>query len=172
MGEYLLSVDPGTEAIGVAVWGDIRYTPENRVMRTLIEGLVIRPQSMKWAWHDKVLSMTQQLEEFVGDFNFHILAIEWPHIMGGARGMAANQGGTLLKLAYSVGAIAQWCQSRRRCDVLVCPVFQWKGQLPKSVVAKRIRKRLTASEIAVLSGNESHDWDACGIGLYQQGRFG
>lgn len=44
---------------------------------------------------------------------------------------------------------------------------EWKGQVPKHVLRKRIEKRLTDKEQACVENKATHDaWDAIGIGAY------
>jgi hypothetical protein len=51
--------------------------------------------------------------------------------------------------------------------------FEWKGNMPKKVHHKRVKKALSEDEMDCVDPCGTHDmWDAIGIGLYATGRTG
>ena len=87
--------------------------------------------------------------------------IEMPQQMVSARGLAA-QGGAVYKLAFLVGYLAR---AVHPCRVHAITVNQWKGQLPKDVVERRIIKTLGTERCTQLN-IRTHAWDAVGLGLW------
>jgi hypothetical protein len=96
----------------------------------------------------------------------HLVYFEEPVFFtdGGSTAVAAS--GSLVKLSMATGAMAQVAWGKG-AEVKMAPVVQWKGQLPKKVVNKRICKLLKCSSRAYTS----HAWDAVGIGLWAKGFF-
>jgi hypothetical protein len=82
-----------------------------------------------------------------------------------ARAQMMWKSGDLQHTLVFIGMVAYHCEG----IVLVKP-SEWKGQLPKSVVERRLRVTLGNSVCRDL-GIESHAWDAIGIGLWARGRF-
>jgi len=76
------------------------------------------------------------------------------------------QTGDLQKLTFLVGVLAGYFQSA----VSFTPVTpnEWKGQLPKSVVIRRLQKRFGPG---ATQDWEKDGWDAVGIGLWKLGKF-
>lgn len=95
--------------------------------------------------------------------------VEWPSFQESNRGRAAARKGDLMKLALaaSIGLNVAWACNGHGYAV---PIQEWKGQLPKDVVAKRIHKRLGKSVCDQLE-IKSHAEDAVGLGLYLKGFF-
>jgi hypothetical protein len=82
------------------------------------------------------------------------------------------QSGAQAKLMHSCGVIAGLCIAlgKKPCAFEYVNVNDWKGNLPKEVVMKRIVKifndhRLTCPPYA------KDEWDAVGIGFYLKGLF-
>ena len=90
---------------------------------------------------------------------------EMPSFFVTNRGMVAAESGSLIKLTYFVGLLAGMFQEK---NVLfeVVQIQQWKGQLPKEVVKKRILKVLGSS---ACSEFRLDVWDAVGMGLWKKG---
>jgi len=97
--------------------------------------------------------------------------IEMPQHMANAKGIAA-QAGAVYKLAFLVGYIAHAFMSGRmyHSEVIVVTPMEWKGQLPKDVVQRRVEQRLGRSVCQELN-IRSHAWDAVGLGLWANGRL-
>lgn len=110
-------------------------------------------------------SLDVQVQTHNGEFE---VACEYPEFFANQRGFHTAAGGDLVAMSYCVGRVAGFSQHCLGSKFTPVPVTKWKGQLPKHVVAKRIRERLDVSK---LTTKMSHDWDACGIGLFVKGQF-
>lgn len=101
-------------------------------------------------------------------WNCYGVYVEEPRFFDSATGHKSAKTGSLLKLmaaatasmavGWTTGASAAWV-----------PIHEWKGQLPKDVVTRRIIQRL--GDAATADVND-HAWDAVGMGLHLKGYFG
>lgn len=94
--------------------------------------------------------------------------MEWPEFRAGsAVGHAAASTDSLSMLAFMCG---QHCRQGLlfQCENVLVPVSEWKGQLPKDVVERRLRAAI-GGEARSGVDIESHAWDAVGIGLHWLG---
>jgi hypothetical protein len=89
---------------------------------------------------------------------------EYPAYFGGqsVRGWAT---GDLQKLTFLVGVL---CGHFAESEFTEVTPGNWKGQLPKSVVIRRLQKRFGPGATQEW---EKDAWDAVGIGLWKLGRF-
>jgi hypothetical protein len=79
---------------------------------------------------------------------------------GGGRGNPND----ILDLMATNGSLFAAIPAKMR---LYAPVTQWKKQVPKDVMAKRIFARLSAEELSLLGEKPDHNvLDAVGIGLW------
>ena len=141
-----MTIDPGLAGTGWAVW-DERWE--------LKDHGVIYPKS-----DPKSSSIVSGLLDVTCDRGvFTSFFVEEPAFMEGGRGVVTARSGSLVKLLLLVGMIMQEFGAEG------VKVRDWKGQLPKDVVIRRI-KRVLPDCLAT-----SHDWDAVGMGLYLSGRF-
>ncbi len=83
---------------------------------------------------------------------------------GTTGGVAAAEGGSLEKLCFQVGCLAQafWMVGAR---FRLVTVVEWKGQLPKAIVKARLLDMLGKA----CKDYKADIWDAVGIGLYAMG---
>ena len=151
---YALSIDPGVE-FGWALWKSetwhVREAPEDA-------RVVIPPP---YEWQERVeYGWNELLRAFHGVTDVYC---EWPMYFGAASS-APSGTGDLLKLMFQVGGVARMTQELG-ARFHPIPVNDWKGQMPKSAVISRIKKRLPGAEY------NTHAWDAVGIGLYAKGYF-
>jgi hypothetical protein len=93
--------------------------------------------------------------------DFEIVS-EYPAWHGGALGW---QRGDLQKLVFLVGVFAGYFS---RCKFTPVTPNEWKGQLPKDVVIRRLQKRFGPGATQEWSKDV---WDAVGIGLWKLGKF-
>lgn len=146
----MLAVDPGTRAVGWAMWTDKLHSCG--LVRTKEDSLGAR------AW-----DLARQLP----NGNFRVL-VEKPRLYPYNRNMQPND---LIDLAFVAGACATVGASAD--DVL--PVT-WKGQTPKDICHKRIMKRLSYEEILVVKTGiadvpkslQHNVLDAIGIGRWDR----
>jgi len=90
------------------------------------------------------------------------IVCEYPSWHGGPLGW---QTGDLQKLVFLVGVMAGFFSDNHFTPVTP---KEWKGQLPKSVVVRRLIKRFGTGVTATW---ERDMWDAVGIGLWKLGQF-
>jgi hypothetical protein len=141
MGDYLVSVDPGKRACGVAVWtyatgklvwaSWVRLKPEVGQERAEIWGDLGRlVQANVAKWQPWGLS----------------LILEIPQVYEGPQDEDKND---LLDLAGVQGAIVAACKAASPCNTTVewSPTpREWKGQLPKEISQARVDAKLSPEE--------------------------
>lgn len=178
---YLFSVDPGLMGTGWAFW-------EETVGEPLAVGVINSCSTLNNAsWIDRGLDITIQLNSAIfncitkhrfGDtktdprFDTEKRTItvlsEYPQFQGSAKGYAATTKGDIYKLATLVGMFgARTIETPFRFEIVEVSV--WKGQLPKDIVEKRIR-RILGEDACTRLGIKTHAWDAVGIGLWKRGQ--
>ena len=155
MKKYYLSIDPGLSGTGWAIW------------------------NLNWHLLDSgnVYTNANKLEEKISDIGNRILVysniryteikhvwIEYPAVFGGVAGDMVARKGDVVKLTFLAGYIVGHLEA----EFTIVPVHRWKGQLPKPIVIKRIKKILPFIDFEKI---KSHSWDAIGLGLWAKGRF-
>ena len=157
-----LSIDPGLNGTGWALWGDRRLRAvgiitarRNASSRTSVPFEV---RAHQIACEVVALTLAHLAQDVI---------VEYPSYFESSLGQTVARSGDLLKLTTLVGIISG------RVHPLPCvlvPVNTWKGQLPKSIVEKRV-KRIIGLEKFNRLRVRSHAIDAVGIGLWSLGRF-
>lgn len=177
MPSVMLSVDPGVNAMGLALWS---WSPKKRGKLepprvAWVEELPARVLRLEQDWHAKMLILLAMLRKrLVVELHLQRLAhvfVEWPQVRGGAVGHAAAVRGDVSALAYCCGAVCQMAHDFEQFSTAVVellPVSEWKGQLPKAATNKRIARAIGTVD---KQGNpfDSHSWDAVGVGLVGKG---
>lgn len=155
-----LSIDPGTNGTGWALWERGTSAPH-------LTG-IITPTGDHW--DTKPLQIMAEFESIFRPTSHQIthVYLEYPTLMQSLGGQVTAKSGALVKLAYLVGYLSAGFTAWIDADVRLITVNEWKGQLPKSLVQKRIERILG---LKACQGYKSHVWDAVGIGLYAKGRF-
>lgn len=158
-------VDPGLHSAGWAVFSQIPNNPFPQKA-----GLV----KAKYALRDSdVLVRANYIGEELAlvcqENNCTDAIIEFPMNFKGAKGLAANASGDVIALATCVGAIAGNLHQVGVKSTSI-RVIDWKGQLPKEIVIKRLATLLGPAMCARLR-LEKDMWDACGIGMHYKGYF-
>ena len=168
MPRYVVAIDPSIASCGVAVWEFTNWrkweniTPPDQVH--LWHPILRNPKEA--TWDAKLTWMAQRFDELLevlGDVK--TVGCELPMLVRGGGGDVVASSGALVKLSCCVGAFAGVC-AVKDVEFLPIPVYEWKGQLPKDIVNRRIRQLL---------GNENcrkfkrDIWDAVGIGLHMKG---
>ena len=144
-----ITIDPGTNGCGYAVWTD--------KWKLLRHGVV---SSSTKTWELKMEDIAKKLKFICGDIITKAY-VEEPQKFHGTFGNMVADRGDLVKLSIFVGYIKGYLG----IPVESVKVIDWKGQLPKDVVIKRIKRLLPTVNA------KSHDWDAIGLGLYLKGEF-
>jgi hypothetical protein len=152
-----LSIDPGIE-FGWAFWNGGRAPAATGVFHPEAhEDYFVRAASTA-KYFGQLISIHAPIE---------CVYCEWPSHMEGERGGVTARGGSLVKLAYIVGVMAE-ASRQRRVPFVPVPVIQWKGQLSKENIQHHIRRILGERSCLPF---KSHAWDAVGIGLWARGMF-
>lgn len=141
-----ISIDPGIGGTGWAVW--------TKDWKLISFGVL----ESKGDEFDKLNYIIKMLKFYCKKYNVKEVYIEYPEVFNQSIALS----GALTKLAYGVGVIVGALLPRK---VQLIKVREWKGNLPKDVVMRRIQKILPFAKA------RTHAWDAIGIGLYRQGRF-
>ena len=149
------TLDPGLMGTGYAIW-DCQW-------RFQKAGIIKCSHEHKDEdWVERAEDIRFQLRRVVLQNNVNSGWLEYPAYFASAGGQMVAGRGDLLKLTFLTGILYTTFE-----DAYLVPVNQWKGQLPKDVVEKRVRKIL-GKKIADYS---SHAIDAIGIGLAVSGRM-
>jgi len=152
----LLAIDPGLNSMGWALWDRDNATD----LPTRV-GLLHAPRRLSLV--NRSLFLATSLESETQSVKGGIeLVSEYPAYHGRVKGWDS---GDLQKLVFLVGVLAGYF-----CNSEFTPVTpgEWKGQLPKDVVIRRLQKRMGVKETAHF---KKDIWDAVGIGLWKRGRF-
>jgi hypothetical protein len=155
-----LSIDPGQHS-GIAVWG------EDTWKRRCCPRKVFLWHAKGETWQARVAFQVEELVHLTLDGSITHVYCELPAVFDSAKSMGAK--GDIIKLAYLVGAYAGVCTSQD-IKFITVPVVNWKGQLPKPVVIKRIKKKIGSLDEQGTAFN-GDVWDAVGIGLFAKGFF-
>lgn len=171
---HTLTIDPGLDGTGVAVWGAEGVAPvavftihPRAAMLKVPDRLEASGVSslLSWAWvgagEQLGVELNLQLEQF--DPISHVYC-EWPALFGGASGHIAAARGDLGKIYWACGIIAR-VAAQHRAHFYPVPVAVWKGQLPKPIVVSRCKQRLGPAA-ARFKDCDEHSWDAIGLGLW------
>lgn len=155
-----LAIDPGLSGTGWAYFNTEEDKPKAIG--------VIPSRDRGDSWWDRANQMAEYVYEETRQFAPRMVVCEMPQQMTSAAGLAAQGDANIYKLAFLVGTLAHASRGWWHCRFI--PVFppMWKGQLPKSVVEKRIQRAVGPKRCARL-GIRTHAWDAVGIGLWARG---
>lgn len=149
-----LTVDPGISGTGYAVWS---------LKWKLLETGALHESRAK-NWEDKGKAIAVGLYKVSQKFNVTRVYIEFPQYMQSAGGQVTARSGSLVKLCWMVGFISAVFMDK---IIRLVGVNEWKGNLPKDVTEKRVRRLLPGLPKKM----KSHAVDALGIGLFLQGRM-
>jgi hypothetical protein len=157
---YLYTIDPGLSGTGYAEWHPSGELRRAGVFQEKLE------DANRW-WVRGGL-MAGRLIRLLLPMRHSNAVIEFPMYMESVAGLAASKGSTL-KLAFLIGCYAEAFR-RRGCVVQLVTPLDWKGQLPKDVVIRRIH-RVISEEDCNAYGIRSHAYDAVGLGLWVRGKL-
>ena len=144
---YYLTIDPGLNGTGWALW--------SRGWILLDWGDIYSKRPL---WLDKGYEIGNYLESI--SKRAHYIFTEYPSYFDSTGGRMVAKRGDLLKLTWFVGYICGRFKSKYPTLVTV---QSWKGQLPKKVTEARARRELPQLRKMNM---KSHVFDAIGIGLY------
>lgn len=158
------SIDPGIRGCGIVIWDDDLWGESYP-----ITSYVLDPNIYKSDWVYICADMHKELSKIFNTFNVKKVYCEFPQYFGSDIGHAATSDGKIYKLSCFVGMVMG---TIFEIGGTFNPVYvtDWKGQMTKEAVIKRIKRKMPQWETYV-PNMKSHAWDAFGIGLHIQGRF-
>lgn len=177
---FIVSVDPGVRACGVAIWepgADERLPPNARPFRLLKAALVNNPFT-RGQDTEAASGMARAVGEFVADatgrpYTLDLeLGIECPRVYD-ATFQKGDQNTSIIPLSLVVGAVGM-CQPFRK----IVQFFprDWKGTVDADrVLIPLVKDRLTSNErerVQLPAESLAHNvWDGIGVGLKLLGRL-
>lgn len=149
----LATIDPGLRNCGVAVW---QTNPWSLVEASLVKG------SAKAVGPEAWLQMGNAVAEYLTSWPIANVLVEFPQVY--ARTKSRGDPNDLLQIAAIVGIIATKIKT-----IEITRPYEWKGQIPKKVMQKRLENRLSLAEKARIKecpmSLRHNIWDAVGLGL-------
>jgi len=157
------TIDPGLQGTGIAVWEPTTWTTRKRPVPP-VHTETLRSGSSP-AIETKMAVMTHRVKALLRDWPCKEAYIEKPAFFQSASGLMTASRQDLTKLTLCAGYIWGWLASEG-VTVKFVEVHEWKGQVPKTVMAKRVNKLLRQRVNREWS---EHVYDAVGIGLWVKG---
>lgn len=172
--KYSIAVDPGISGTGVAIF---QIKPQ---LVKPIGAFNVYPSALpiqekhKITWMHNASSCFSHFKTEVSSWMekkglyLGIIEVVWcevPTVFDSAISLAAAKTDSITKMAFFCGLIAAHTWSRLGGTFCPVEVLEWKGQLPKKIVADRIEKIIGPHPY------KSHAIDAIGIGLHKMGVF-
>jgi len=164
----VLAIDPGVRGCGAALFEHRMLVKASYVANVAFKGEARAVEAAE---------MAEQVKRHF-PLSLHAAVIEWPQVYAGAirAGKSKADPNDLLALTAVAGAIAT---KYIGTEIFTVRPAEWKGQVPKSIVANRVWDCLEGVEVDVLkvasrdAGRLAHNIvDAVGIGLCYIGRWG
>lgn len=151
MSECLLTIDPGLTGCG---WAKFDVASRELTFSSVIRSAKADDKD----WIARCQYVADELSKVVNlNADLHVV-IEMPELWeGDVRSYASTSSGSLFKLAVLCGFLGRTFQGSR--ITFVSPQ-QWKGQLPKDVVMRRVLKKTGLKKV------RDHECDAIGLGLW------
>ena len=153
----ILGIDPGLSGTGWAVLND---------NNELVSHGVLNFRSDKLSFQKRAMQYGRAIRDIQNSNGIQMAGIEYPAFFDSAGGTMVAKKGDLLKLTFLVGIIYSYLRRNPQTKVLLVPVHEWKGQLPKLVVIQRIKMHYGSR---ITRNLKSHDWDATGIAMHLGG---
>lgn len=151
---HWISVDPGIRGTGFAVWQEDTLAAWGNVF----------PKG-KGFWVQRMRQVIAEFEKVLRVYpDCRLMVIEQPMYFSSAFGNAVATSGDLIKLASVFGGLLGLAMALKVPAIEPVPVTDWKGQLPKSVTEKRVRRAYPNYVI------EDHALDAVGLGIFWKGK--
>jgi hypothetical protein len=165
--QVTVAVDPGVHAAGVAIFRG----QELRAARLCREASYLFPVD-PWDAVSEAVAMFLAGVFTTAEIGRRQLVIEVPQIYSKMSDVDQND---LITLAGAAGAIV--CRVGRMFARIHKPnPADWKGQVPKDIMVRRVKGKLTRDEharIELPAPSFQHNvYDAVGIGLHRVGRLG
>lgn len=149
-----LCIDPGTKTTGWAL-----FFSQGPTVRLIKSGTLKSHKEGTWVDHiDGIIR--EAIAEFSGH-NIWQVIIEQPQVFMSGKGQAASNSEAVLKLmglVFAIRSLFIYIFKLPACSTMLVPVTTWKGQVPKSIIAGRIKRYW---DVEPTDNNEA---DAIGIG--------
>lgn len=157
----VLFLDPGLTGTGWAYFGQIN-TKARTFVAPLDSGVNIPKQSRQW--EGRVDTLCAWFAGLCVSTHPSLVVLEFPELwINSAVSFSSATRGDLFKLTYLIGGLGEVARrASNNLPILVSP-RDWKGQLPKDVVIRRIKRRFPNLKL------DNHEADAVGMGLAAQG---
>jgi len=169
--ENVLCVDPGLGGTGWAFFKTLltkhKFKSNTQCPPDVFDVFKPYNKSENHQWIGKSYEIANYMFNVIAVLRVNWLIIEFPEVWGSSlRSQVSSQKGNLHKLSFLIGMIcdAMRVQGRERVPILVTP-NEWKGQLSKEAVIRRIELRFPHLKDMV----QDHEADAIGIGMAAQG---
>jgi Holliday junction resolvasome RuvABC endonuclease subunit len=151
-GPFMISVDPGLNGCGVAIWNVEKHLERASYVKNPGDDFV-----------SMVLAVARTIPRFSVLPNY--LVTELPQVY--TRTRSKGDPNDLISLALFVGALAFYAG---RGGYKLYKPAEWKGQVTKEITELRAKKRLTSDELAKIelpsAKSLAHNvWDAVALGL-------
>lgn len=123
----IIAIDPGTQKAGLAVmW--MGGKKKDTIM--VEKHYFIKPEKSNLPLDERIAQIANIMADLVGEHRPDKVVIEWPQYRPGIKHIEK----LFYFCGYLVAAASIWCK-----DVYLYPVGKCKGNLPKEVVAERVR---------------------------------
>lgn len=164
-GKRILFIDPGLVGTGWAFfpecWVPLSALPmPEKGYRPTAWGVL---KSNQTDWQDKAHQIAGAFDDILFAQSVGMVGIEFPQVWKHSlRSQASSDSGDLFKLTYLIGLLAGLSAKYTDIKPTIFHPMDWKGQLPKEVVLRRLLK---------LCGTKfnNHVADAVGMGYAAQG---
>ncbi len=150
--DRLMSIDPSINNLGVAVFEG---------QKLILYKLLHPSKDCRDTPYDKAISLFNKIKDDIKVWSVRRLILEIPEYWAVA-GFHARETGAIFKLTFVCGALCTLVNDLEELKV-VTP-REWKGQLPKNVVANRLRDSYLP-DVDLTKINENV-MDAIGIGHF------
>lgn len=150
-----LCIDPGTKKTG---WALIEYCPSLNHVSLKASGVIVA-KSKDWIERidEIIIQFTKMFENHTYSYLSKIL-IEQPQIfIGSAKGQAANNSGSVMKLTALAFSIRTHFSHKSLAEIAMIPVKKWKGDQKKSITAMRVKRYWRHVDV------DDNETDAIGI---------
>lgn len=146
----ILAIDPSVRHTGYAVFSDV-----DRIHK---KPKLYRYGALKVSTKN-YMPIVRNLFSIIERCSIEWIVIEKPTLFHSGKGLIAKESGRIVTLIHFVGFLHGYFM-QADYNVAMIPVVQWKGQLPKEVVAKRVYSRIKTTIV------DHNIVDAIGLGFY------
>ena len=148
-----MAIDPGVGGTGIAVFGPTQIKPSNTyVLDSGFDNYYSRVDDICNAFNELIVQYK----------HIETVIIEKPQFYDTGKGRVTARSEALYKLCFIYGRLYQLAEQTIH-NTYALPIPMWKGQMPKTMVNKRIAK------ITGRNWSPSHIADAVGMGLFLKG---